>query len=165
MLCPLPAPTAFSSLGPGSQTVSVPLPPPPSSVTIPKNGTGNSNTSQGDWAVPGSPLHLPSFLQMCPLPGRGIPGWELKLSLSPQGILSAFQVQVYARPWVGASWRQRSLSRGIDCVGHRGLWKSPRILESGSLGLGLNRMRQLRGGSWVPSWGLYTCLHLGYPGP
>lgn len=44
-------------------------------------------------------------------------------------------------------------------MGHTGLWKSPRILESCSLGLGLDRTEQTRGGSL----GLWCCLSVAQP--
>lgn len=54
---------------------------------------------------------------------------------------------------------QHSRSRVTACGSHWG-WSSWRILQSGSLGLNLNRMGQTGGGSWGP----FSCLY-SFPGP
>lgn len=74
------------------------------------------------------------------------------LLLSPRS--QCMQVQL----GVGIVQRQ-PLGAGSLTVGCSGLWKSPKVLESGSLGLGLERTEHTRGGSLGP----WCCLSVAQP--
>ena len=64
--------------------------------------------------------------------------------MSPRGLLSASQ------SWVPEHAYPREGLHGaspLGSVGHTGLWKPPRIPDSHSLGLGLDRTEETRGGT------------------